>query len=129
VTRAWEPNENNWEKVLRLLKYIRGMIYMPLILRVDILSVVKWWVNASFTTHENCYGHTGGMMSRGKCSLIGSSMKQKINTRSSTEVELVGANDMMPMMWTCYFIEVRGYKVNESILNQENLSAMLLASE
>jgi hypothetical protein len=30
------------------------------------------------------------------------------------------------MMWTRYFLEAQGYKVNECILNQDNMSAMLL---
>jgi hypothetical protein len=66
-------------------------------------------------------------MSLGKGSITGASKKQKINTRSSTESELVGADDMLPqIMWTRYFIEAQGFNVDESILYQDNLSAMLL---
>jgi hypothetical protein len=32
ATRAREPNEENWAKLRRLLKYIRGTMCMPLIL-------------------------------------------------------------------------------------------------
>jgi hypothetical protein len=42
-------------------------------------------VDASFTTHKDCRGHTGGTLSLGRGSIIGISKKQKINTRSSTE--------------------------------------------
>jgi hypothetical protein len=39
----------------------------------------------------------------------------------------VGADDAIPqMMWTRYFLEAQGYKVNKCILNQDNMSAMLL---
>jgi hypothetical protein len=66
-------------------------------------------------------------MSLGKGSIAGVSKKQKINTWSSTESELVGADDMLPqIMWTRYFIEAQGFNVDESILYQDNLSAMLL---
>jgi hypothetical protein len=66
-------------------------------------------------------------MSLGKGSVIGMSKKQKINTRSSTESELVGADDAIPqMMWTRYFLEGQGYNVEECILHQDNMSAMLL---
>jgi hypothetical protein len=66
-------------------------------------------------------------MSLGKGSITGVSKKQKVNTRSSTESELVGADDMLPhIMWTRYFIEAQGFNVDESILYQDNLSAMLL---
>jgi hypothetical protein len=32
------------------------------------------------------------------------------------------------MLWTRYFIEAQGYKLKESILHQDNMSAMLLAT-
>jgi hypothetical protein len=53
--------------------------------------------------------------------------KQKINTRSSTESELVGADYTMPgVMWTRYFMEAQGHDIEENILLQDNLSTMLL---
>jgi hypothetical protein len=85
---------------------------MSLILRAESLNVIKWWVDASFATHDNCRGLTGATMSLGKGSVISMSKKQKINTRSSTESELVGADDAIPqMMWTRYFLEGQGYNV------------------
>jgi hypothetical protein len=126
TTRVKEPDEDDWSKLKRLLKYIRGTIYMPLILRVDNLNVIKWWVDASYATHEDCQGHTGAMMSLGRGAIIGMSKKQKLNTKSSTECELVGVDDASPqMLWTRYFIEGKWYGINASILNQDNLSAIL----
>jgi hypothetical protein len=59
--------------------------------------------------------------------VIGISKKQKINTGSSTESELVGVDDVAPqMLWTRYFMEEQGLEIEESILNQDDLSAMLL---
>jgi hypothetical protein len=53
--------------------------------------------------------------------------KQKLNTKSSTKYELVGVDNASPqMMWTRYFVEGQGYGVEASILNEDNLSAMLL---
>jgi hypothetical protein len=64
-------------------------------------------------------------MERGAMSSM--SKKQKINTRSSTEAELVGADDAMPqIMWTKYFIEAQGHGISKNILYQDNLSTMLL---
>ena len=39
--------------------------------------------------------HTGGVMSLGTDALIAMSTKQKLNTTSSTEAELVGVGDSM----------------------------------
>jgi hypothetical protein len=58
---------------------------------------------------------------------IGMSKKQKLNTKSSMECELVGVDDASPqMLWTPYFVEEQGYGVEASILNQDNLNAILL---
>jgi hypothetical protein len=53
--------------------------------------------------------------------------KQRINARSSTETEIVGANDFMPLTcWTHLFMEAQGYKVKDNILFQDNKSSILL---
>ena len=55
------------------------------------------------------------------------SRKQKLNTRSSTEAELVGADDMSVMiLWTRLFMEAQGYEINKNILYQDNKSTILL---
>jgi hypothetical protein len=55
------------------------------------------------------------------------STKQKLNTKSSIESELVGVNDMMPIiLWTCYFLLEQGYGVIENLLLQDNRSSILL---
>jgi hypothetical protein len=41
TTRVKSPKEDDWMKLKRLLKYIRGTIYMPLILNADSLNIVK----------------------------------------------------------------------------------------
>ena len=55
------------------------------------------------------------------------SRKQKLNTRSSTESELVGADDAVNMiLWTKLFLESQGYKIYKNVLHQDNKSAILL---
>jgi hypothetical protein len=55
------------------------------------------------------------------------STRQKLNTRSSTETELVAADDLMPqIMWTNYFLNAQGYGLHQTILYQDNRSAILL---
>ncbi len=58
---------------------------------------------------------------------ISVSTKQKLNTKSSTESELVGVDDMMPILiWTRYLLLEQGYGVVENLLLQDNKSLMLL---
>ncbi len=58
---------------------------------------------------------------------ISVSTKQKLYTKSCTESELVGVNDMMPIIiWTHYFLLEQGYGVVENLLLQDNKSLILL---
>ena len=58
---------------------------------------------------------------------ITGSSKQKLNTCSSTETELVAADDFMPqILWTNNFLNAQGYQTNDTVLFQDNQSAILL---
>ena len=47
------------------------------------------------------------------------SKKQKLNTRSSTEAEFVGADDTATMiLWTGLFMEQQGYSLNKNIFSK-----------
>jgi hypothetical protein len=66
-------------------------------------------------------------MSLGIGGIVCKSSKQKLNTKSSTEAELVGASDYLPnTVWVKMFLEAQGYKVEESFLEQDNESAIKL---
>ena len=127
TTRVREPDVEDWNKMSHLMKYIRGTKSLPLILSANGSGILKWWVDGSFAVHPNMKGHTGGGVSMGRGFPIVSSTKQKLNTRSSTESELVGVDDCMPaILWTRYFLEAQGYGVQENIVLQDNMSAILL---
>ena len=55
------------------------------------------------------------------------STKQKLNTRSLTEAELVAAHDALgQIIWTQIFLSAQGYDVSGNQLHQDNQSAILL---
>jgi hypothetical protein len=127
TTRVRRPDRDDWKKLAHLMKYLRGTRRLPLILSADGGGILKWWVGASFAVHPNMRGHSGGGLSLGRGFPIVSSTKQKLNTRSSTETELVGAEDFMPAIrWTRYFLKAQGYAVLDNFLLQDNKSAILL---
>ena len=126
-TRVKDPNQDDWNKLIRLLKYINGTREDRLFLSADDLSVIKWYVDVAFAVHPDFKSHTGGGMTFGTGMPINTSRKQKLNTRSSTESELVGADDMAQMiLWTKFFMEAQGYDVKDNILYQDNKSTILL---
>ena len=126
-SRVREPNESDWKKLVRLMRYIHCTQGWHLTLSAKCLRVVKWYVDASFAVHPDFKSHTGAVMTMGKGGMQVVSKKQKLNTRSSTEAELVGVDDVMTMiLWTKLFMEHQGYPVEKNILYQDNQSAILL---
>jgi hypothetical protein len=127
TTRVRGPDTDDWKKLGHLMKYLRGTRKLPLILSANGSGILKWWVDASFAVHPNMRGHSGGGLSLGRGFPIVSSTKQKLNTRSSTETELVGADEFMPAIcWTRYFMQEQGYQVLDNVLYQDNKSAILM---
>jgi hypothetical protein len=115
TTRVQAPDKDDWNKLVHLMKYLRGTRTLPLILSANGTSILKWWVDAAFAVHPNMQGHSGGGLSLGRGFPIESSTKQKLNTQSSTESEIVGANHFMPAIcWTRYFMEAQGYQVQDN---------------
>ena len=102
---------------------------MDLTLRLSAVNplVIKWWIDGSFAVHQNMRSHTGSTLSMGTGSIWSNSIKQKINTRSSTEAELVAVDDMMPqILWTRYFLTDQDLTVGPIRILQDNKSAILL---
>lgn len=72
-------------------------------------------------------GHTGGCVTLGRGALMSKSGKQKLNTKSSTETEVVGCSDYVPNpIWGKNFLSHQGYTI-QSKLHQDNQSAMKMA--
>jgi hypothetical protein len=126
-TRLQQPTKQDYNKLVRVIKHLRNTSALVLRLSADNLNVIKWWVDASYAVHHNMRSHTRGTMSMGTGAVYSSSTKQKLNTKSSTEAELVGLDDVLPQaLWTKYFMEAQGYGVS-TVLNQDNQSAIKLS--
>ena len=70
------PDDDDWTKLVRLIRYLRATLTLPLILSADSTSIVKWWVDGSFGVHPDTRSQTGGTASLGKGSFISASIKQ-----------------------------------------------------
>jgi hypothetical protein len=64
-TRVQERTEDDWNKLLRLMQYLKGSTDEVLFLAADDQHVIKWYVDASFAVHKDFRSHTGGAMSYG----------------------------------------------------------------
>jgi hypothetical protein len=62
----------------------------------------------------------------GDCAVLFKSCKQKVNTRSSTEAELIAVDDILStIQWTKMFLMEQGYDLKTEI-KEDNKSTMLL---
>ena len=126
-TRVQHPDRDEYKKLGQAMKYLWKTITLPLTLEADDLQLIHWWIDRAFATHRDMRSHTGGAMSLGKGIIYGTSTRQKLNTRSSTEAELVAVEDCMSqILWTRYFLDAQGYNINDCIIYQDNKSAILL---
>ena len=79
--------------------------------------------------HMDMKGHTGATMSMGKGSIYSHASAQKLVARSSTKTELIGVLDILPqVIWTRNFLELQFVSTSESVLYQDNMSTMLMAT-
>ena len=126
-TRVKSPDEDDWKKLHRLIKYLRATPGLPLVLSMDGSNTMRWYVDAAFAVHKNMRSHTGMMLTMGQGAALSGSRKQKINTRSSTEAELVGVDEELSMiLWSRYFLLAQGYDIKDNILYQDNQASMKL---
>ena len=128
TTRVKEPDEDDWGKLKRVLKYLNGTKYLKLTLEADKMNfTIRWHVDGSHQIHEDCRGQSGALATLGKGAIHSSSTKMKCNTKSSTETELISLGDKLSdIIWLRYFIECQSYDLDKYIVYQDNMSALSL---
>ena len=124
-TRVAEPTVGDENKLKRVLSYLQGTKTMKRVMGTNGMNYIQTWIDASYAIHRDMRGHTGGIISMGKGTLIHNCSKQKLNTKSSTESEVVGVSDFLPYtIWASYFLKAQGYELQRNIFYQDNTSAI-----
>jgi hypothetical protein len=104
TTRFKGPDIDDWRKLCHLVEYLRSTRELPLILAANGTGVLSWYVDALFAVHPDMRGHTGGVMTFP----LDKSTKHKLNTRSSTESEIVAVNNLIPqILWVRLFMKAQ----------------------
>ncbi len=62
TTIVRHPDEDNWGKLKRVLKYLKGTLYFKLRITVDNLSSLRWSIDVLHGVHWDCKGQTGASM-------------------------------------------------------------------
>ena len=88
-----EPDEDDYKKLGWRIRYLHDNVDILLTLEINDSGILCWWVDASFAINLDMKSHMGATVSLGGGCPFSLSLRQRINTRSSTEAELVGVND------------------------------------
>ena len=105
-TKVRQSDSDYYKNLLRSINYIQGTIVLTLILTIDKSVNIKCYIDASFVVHKYMRSHTGGFMTIGTGGSYVQSRKQKLNTNSSTESNIFGADDVLiQVIWALYFLK------------------------
>jgi len=130
TTRVAAPTEQDWNKLERLLKYIRSTASFGIVLEASKNLAVLAWIDASYGVHPDGKSHSGLVISLGRGAVMVKSVKQKIVSKSSTESELIGLSDhSTPAIWTRDFLTYQGYEMDPATVYQDNKSTICMAEK
>ena len=126
-TRVQCPTQEDWMKLSRTLRYLEKTKDLILTLEVDDLCQMHCYVDAAHMLHHDLKGHTGGYTSFGRGAFLAKSKKQRLNSCSSCETELIGTGDYLKQItWARNFMLEQGYKMKPTMLYQDNESTIKL---
>ena len=111
------------------MRYVACTRDLYLILGYDGLKIFKWILDVAFSVHPDLKIHSGGLMMMSPLGggMASGSTKQKLNTQSSTEAEIVSSDDFLSkIIWCKTVLHKQGVHLNQNILLQDNFSAKLL---
>lgn len=125
-SRVRQPNEGDWRKLVKIMGFLKETQDEVMHLSADDQCCINWHIDASFAVHPDMKSHTGATMTLGKGAIMSISCKQKVNTRSTTESELVAVDDALSkVIWTKLFVTAQGFKVKNRVW-RDNTSTMKL---
>jgi hypothetical protein len=127
TSRVLCATQEDWRKLERLIKYVRGSADLGITLEADKFVAVTAYVDASFAVHRDAKSHTGLVISIGKGPVQVSSSRQNLVTKSSTESELVGLSDSSGL-FVRNFLLAQGFPLRAAVVKQDNQSTMALVA-
>ena len=130
-TRVNDCDIDDLQKLDRLLGYILATRDRGIVLRIGDTISVNGYIDASYGVHRDARSHTGAVIVVGESGPIWSkSTKQKSNTKSSAEAELMALTDAAAqVIHMRNFVMAQGYDLAPAVIYQDNLSCMALVKK
>lgn len=127
MRRVSKSDEDDWQKLRRCLGFLKKTITDVRVIGAKSLSHLFTWIDASYAVHDNMRSHLGGIMSMGVGVMHAKSSMNKVNTKSTTEAELVSVAEYLPYnIWFMHFMNEQGYELKDNVIYQDNKSAILM---
>ena len=126
-TRVLKPDQDDYAKLMRLLKYINKTKDESLRIKVTDDMQITAYIDASYAVHPDMKSHGGLCITLGEGSVLSKSYKIRMNTKSSTEAELIAASDNLgEAMWLRELLESIGYNPPPVRFLEDNMSTIRL---
>jgi len=129
ASRVNKPTEDDQKKLDRVLNYLAHTRERKVKLKWGGSVAMEAYIDASFGGHVDCKSRSGIMlMMSGVC--VGAwSMKQKLNTKSSTEAEIVGLSDgLSHVIWARELLLSQGHELPPTKIHQDNQGVLSIMS-
>jgi hypothetical protein len=128
VTKVTRATTRDQAKLQRLVSYISGTADKGLVFEGgDARRKMKLeaYIDAAFAGHVDGKSHSGFVLKYGGAVVLVRSTKQKINSKSSTEAELIALSDnLIYALRARDFIAAQGYEVGPVCAYQDNQSVL-----
>jgi hypothetical protein len=127
MRRVSKSDNDDWMKLKRILCFLNNTVNDVRVIGAESLTEILTCIDAAYAVHDNMRSHMGGLISLGTGLVHGKSSMEKINTKSSTEAEVVGLAEYLPYnIWFLHFMRAQGYDIRSNTIYQDNKSAILM---
>ena len=96
TTRVSKSDVDDWEKLRKILKFVYFTLKEKRCFGETSLDKIFTWVDSSYALHHDLKSQTRGVISMAFGVTHCRSSKKKLNKKSLTESEIVGASDYLP---------------------------------
>ena len=127
--RVQSPTEEDLKKLYRTIRYLRGSRDMGIALEPLKHVSLYAFIDASYGVHFDMRSQSGCVIGIGLGPIYAKSSAQKLNTKSSTESELVALSDnTSQVIWCRNFLIAQGYEMAPAKIYQDNMSTISMVA-
>jgi hypothetical protein len=128
ATKSAVPTAEYYSDALRIIAYVSNTKLMSMQFSNSASMTPCIYADSSHLLHEDARGHGGIILSLGSAPILTKSYKLKLNTRSSTESELVvlEAAVSYAKWWSTLLSELEIHTDQPIIMYQDNTSAITM---